>query len=229
MTYEISNLPLSIQERYDSVNRLDGLTCKPGNKPCGKICIPQTEKCAIAGEKAPNKNRAGNNLGKVAAFGVAGVVGGVAGYAALKAGKEALEKRRQAKLEEDKGEEEKPVAPKRSGPDIEVNAPDEKMKSAKPKQEKKKKGAKAGNSSPDQEPEEAKKQNASPVKNAGILSRLNPFKKKEGVPTSTSAQTGKQRLLDNKKNALDKESRRKKIYDNIDNSIGARVSRKGAK
>lgn len=223
-----------LKARMDADNLLsvreDALQCKPGNKPCGKICIPQEEKCALTGEKATKKGGL-TGAGKVAAFGAAAIAGGAIGYTALKAGQKASEARRQKQMEE----EDKPK--ENSEPTKSANPPSESTQSRQsaPRSPKKQKGLKPNSpaelkrsANPPSEP----KQLAAGTRpnTSNFFSKLNPFKKKEKVPAASggSAQQGKNRLITNKQNALDKESRRKKIFNNVDNSVAARSARQVA-
>lgn len=226
--YAIAKLKARMDAEESFSVREDVLQCKPGNKPCGKICIPQAEKCALTGEKAEKKGGL-TGAGKVAAFGAAAIAGGAIGYTALKAGQKASEARRQKQMEEEKDKPKENSEPTKS-----ANPPSEapQARQSAPRSPKKQKGVKP-NSSPTKSanlPSEEPKQLAAGTRpNANnFFSKLNPFKKKEGVPSGGSAQQGKNRLIANKQNALDKESRRKKIFNNVDNSVAARSARKVA-
>ena len=113
-----------LQARMDGAKELrqDSLKCEPGNKPCGKKCIPQDQKCSVDGSGGGI-----TNAGKIAVFAGAGLAGGAIGFSALKIGQAVAERKRQAQLEP---AEPDTISAKKNGNNIQENAPDEGMKSA---------------------------------------------------------------------------------------------------
>jgi hypothetical protein len=64
--------PLDYIEGYNFAMRYDAqVKCKPGNKPCGKTCIPMKETCRVSG----GGGKAAKIAGGVAAAGALGAAG----------------------------------------------------------------------------------------------------------------------------------------------------------
>lgn len=86
-------------KKNDSL-RHDAVNCKPGNKPCGRTCIPQRNTCRGS---APGGGRTSHRKRALQAVGVAAGVGGTLGLAKFANGVvgKAMDKRRRQKIAEE--------------------------------------------------------------------------------------------------------------------------------
>ena len=83
--------------------------CKPGNKPCGKTCIPMKEKCRLnSPQNAISKLKATTNRNKNIALGVAGLGAAGLGILALQNRQKLKRLREEEKQQKERQENNKP-------------------------------------------------------------------------------------------------------------------------